>query len=303
MAEGELERARPVVVLTALPLEHEAVRVHLGNPREVPAEEIRFLVGSVRGVQCPVVLAQTGPGNLAAALCVQRAQDQFSPRAVFFVGVAGSLKAEVRLGDVVVGTKIYAYDGVKYLGDEVLVRPDGGAAPVALEQTARHALQGGAWWVRLPRAGGREAPQVHFKPIASGEAVLSSHSAELKDRLRRNYNDAVAVDMESAGLAAAGTRGGVEVMAIRGISDVTDEHKAAADAAGWQQRAAGHAAAACLEVLAALPADGENEVADDPSATRSHARGAVQHNHAQAGGTVYAVQHGDLNLGPGATER
>jgi 8-oxo-dGTP diphosphatase len=41
----------------------------------------------------------------------ERAIAEFAPAAVLFVGVAGALRPQVALGDVVVATHVYAYHG------------------------------------------------------------------------------------------------------------------------------------------------------------------------------------------------
>jgi nucleoside phosphorylase len=89
-----------------------------------------------------------------------------------------------------------------------------------------------------------QPPTVHFKPIASGEVILSAPDTALAARLHASYNDAVAVEMESAGVAqAAHLNRSLPVLSVRGISDRADTGKHRADAAGWQQVAAGCAAA------------------------------------------------------------
>lgn len=87
-------------------------------------------------------------------MIAEQARTRFTPRAIIFVGVAGSLKPDVRLGDVVVASRIYAYDGAKHVSDEVLARPAAWAASHDLLQAAKHALRGTEWtgpaYVREP---------------------------------------------------------------------------------------------------------------------------------------------------------
>jgi hypothetical protein len=60
--------------------------------------------------------------------------------------------------------------------------------------------------------------------------------------------------MDVAGVAQAADHRGVDLVVIRGISDPSDGTKASSDGGGWQQRAARHAAAFALGVIATLPA-------------------------------------------------
>jgi hypothetical protein len=91
---------------------------------------------------------------------------------------------------------------------------------------------------------------VHFKPIAAGDLVLDA-PAESPSRvhLDRNFNDAVAVEMEGAGFANAATKAGVPFLLVRGISDLANGTKRSTDDAGMQETAAQHAALFLTEVI------------------------------------------------------
>jgi nucleoside phosphorylase len=98
-----------------------------------------------------------------------------------------------------------------------------------------------------------QPPRVHFKPIAAGEVLLASRTAPTAERLHRVYNDAAAIEMESAGVSQASQfNRSLPTLIIRGISDRADGGKRAVDEAGWQPRAAAHAAAFTLALAAEL---------------------------------------------------
>lgn len=69
----------------------------------------RFEVGTVVGTRCRVALALTGKGNQSSAVLSVRAIAEFELLAV--VGVAAALWDATPLGDVVVATHVYAYQG------------------------------------------------------------------------------------------------------------------------------------------------------------------------------------------------
>ena len=102
-----------VVVLTALPVEYQAVRRHLRHVRRVPVQGSEFEVGSLPGDSARIVLGQSEEGIVAAAVLAAEAIREFEPRALVFVGVAGALKNDLRIGDVVVATKVHAVHGAK----------------------------------------------------------------------------------------------------------------------------------------------------------------------------------------------
>ena len=240
-----------VVVLTALDVEYQAVRRH------VKAERIfrhsagtLFETGVVVGTRNVIALTRTGPGNTTTALITERAIAMFRPKALLFVGVAGALRNKVRLGDVVVSSKVYAFHGGKVEGLEFLPRPQVWQAPHILDQLTGHVSRTGSW---LKSLNGRQPPAVHFKPLASGEILVNTRHGTVAEHLRTHYSDAVAVDMESVGVAcAAHLNGSFPVLSIRGISDLADGAKATADCAGWQTVAAENAAAFAVALVAAI---------------------------------------------------
>jgi adenosylhomocysteine nucleosidase len=231
-----------VVVLTALELEYQAVRGmltalvcyrHTGGTL--------FEVGRLDGSRCSLAIVRTGPGNTASALIAERAIAMFQPKALLFVGIAGALNDDIDLGDVVVATKVYAFHGGKDNDDGFLARPQTWNAPHELEQLAGYIAQTTSW--RRAIDSGR-TPVVHLKPIAAGEVLLDSLTGSVSEFIRRHYNDAAAIDMESGGAALAGhLNRALPVLSIRGISDYANGAKDSAVRSGWQGVAARHAAA------------------------------------------------------------
>lgn len=283
-----------VVVLTALNLEFRAVKRHLTDARRVrhPQGTI-FLVGNVPDGKHQVALAVIGEGGGSAAVLTERAREMFDPRALLFVGLAGSLKQDIALGDVVVSTKTYAVHGAKETTGSVSARPRAWDAPHPLDQEARHVDLDDDWVRLLPDPARKDRPRVHFKPIAATEVVLRSDDSPLARRLRRHYGDAAAVELESAGAAQAGHLGGLPVLTIRGISGRVDE-KVHADWAGVQDVAAAHAAAFAVALIEALPAADTAPAASSPPVTAAVER--IQHVNAQPGSTVFAVQDGEQRV-------
>jgi len=256
-----------VVMLTALDLECQAIRRRLDDVRLLvhPAGTV-FEVGLLTGTSSRIALAVTGEGNLGAAVVAERAIAMFRPRALFCVGVAGGLKPEIALGDVVVATRVYAVGGGREHDDGFAVRPRAWGAAHELEQAARHVARLGAWCTPPSPLPGRVPPTVHFKPVACGEVVHQATTTEYARRLRDAYDDAVAVEMESAGVAqAAQLNRALPALTVRAISDHADRTKAMCDAAGWQTVAAERAAAFATAVVTVLfgTLDRGSSTADD----------------------------------------
>ncbi|MDQ7909728.1 penicillin-binding transpeptidase domain-containing protein [Phytohabitans sp. ZYX-F-186] len=241
------------VVLTALDEEYDAVRAHLIDLREQRhSMGTIFEVGVLPGRQVRVALALTGQGNTVAAALAERALAMFKPKALLFVGIAGALRDGLRLGDVVVATRVYAYHGGRWEPEGFRARPRVFEAPHELEQIARSVARTfrREGWGRTLDAG---APRILFAPIAAGEVVLNSRTSPLREQINRHYNDAAAIEMESAGAAHAAHLNQALAMVVRGISDLADGDKDWADVTAWRNIACENAAQVAMALIGALP--------------------------------------------------
>src|SRR5207249_3625900 len=138
-----------------------------------------------------------GPGNHRAQNVANYAIMHFDPDIILFVGVAGSLKTDVVLGDVVASTKIYNYHSGKAEKD-FLPRPAVENTSYELEQLARAIARADAWLGRVTERHSDQAknPAVHVGPIAAGEQVDADARSQTHQLIKRFYSDALAVEME-----------------------------------------------------------------------------------------------------------
>lgn len=238
------------VILTALPLEYEAVCAHLKDLQEEEHPEGTvyqrgIFIGDNSAWQIGVV--EIGAGNIRAAMEAERAINYFQPRVAFFVGVAGGVK-DVSIGDVVVATKVYGYESGK-AKSTFEPRPDVGRSTYRMEQRAKAEAKKKDWLNRLSNNSYDTEPKVRVGPIAAGEQVIASTRSTTYKFIKRNYGDALAVDMEGRGfLEATHANEQISALVIRGISDMING-KAAADASGSQESAAHNASAFAFQIL------------------------------------------------------
>jgi len=306
-AKGEFQGG--VVVVTTMELEFRAMRDHLDSWSEDWHKAGTYFVrGQMEGVPWPVILMITGPGNTGSSALGERAIQTFEPRALLVVGIAGGLKKDVRLGDVVVADWIHSYHGGKEDKGGFSARPRGGPAGHRLEQVARAVTVTVPWWEPLSC---NVQPGVHVKPIASGDVVLNSPALPLsrqldrdglRERLRRHFNDAVAIEMESAGaIKAAQLNDDLPFLAIRGISDRADGTKRGDADRKFQPMAAAHAAAfaaAFLRKLAEAEAAREQSRSADAAHDLDARPPSTQIVIGGPGSPVFAVQHGNIYTHP-----
>ncbi|MGH3252168.1 MAG: purine phosphorylase [Trebonia sp.] len=250
---------KTIVILTAMNLEYKAVQARLsGITVQTHPKGTRFEVGHLDNSDVRVALALAGKGNQPAAVITERAVSHFNPVAVIFVGVAGALQPHLALGDVVVANPVYAYHGATSEDDGTTARPRAWELSHRAHHIAAHVERDADWTRQLPE--GNE-PRVHFGPVAAGELALYSGASDVRRWLREHYNDALAVEMEAAGVAQAGhLNDGLPAIMVRGISDFADGTKSATDGDGWQPRAAANAAtfAAALAGELAKELDGSS---------------------------------------------
>jgi nucleoside phosphorylase len=267
---------RIAVILTAIPVEYRAVRSHLQDRKQVVHrsgtvyEVGRF--GSGPGAWT-VAIVQTGPGNDAAALEVERAVQQFGATHALFVGVAGGVK-DVRLGDVVACSKIYGYESGKD-GEQFATRPDVGVPSYELLSRATAVSTLGSWTPPplppgvAPRSPDTPPARALIGPLAAGAKVVASRKSATAELIQRSYSDTLAIEMEGRGFLRAGHASpGLRTLVVRGISDLLNG-KAKADRDGWQEIAAGNAASFAFAVLAELSQAEEQGRAEADSPGRS----------------------------------
>lgn len=249
------------VILTAVPVELRAVCAHLA----VAGEEVHKGTVYERGTftsgtgRWDVFAAELGAGNNSAAFELERAISRFDPAVVMFVGVAGGIK-DVRVGDVVVATKVYGYESGKAEAT-FKPRPDVGNSSYNLVQRARAVARRGDWIGRINGSEVIQSPRAFIGAIAAGERVVASTESSVYKFLKANYGDALAVEMEGRGfLEAAHANPQVSTLIVRGISDLLN-NKSDLDDDARQDMASRHASAFAFEVLNQLT--GESKMSTD----------------------------------------
>lgn len=235
---------RTVLVLTALAEERDSLLALLPRAHTVvhPAGS-RYQVVGLPQPRWRLVVGSTGRGNRAAAVLTERSIAAFAPAAVIFAGIAGALLPAIDLGDIVVATEVYAIHGGREDPGVFRSRPRSWEMSHHLVQLAEQ-LGRDRTWHDLLQTPPATKPKTHLAPIAAGDVVLNDGDSPVARHIRDRYNDAAAIDTESAGVAqAAHLNVATPTLVVRGISDSADGTKSATDRAGCRLLAAEHAAA------------------------------------------------------------
>ncbi|WDZ86916.1 hypothetical protein [Micromonospora cathayae] len=247
-ASGRAGRRADVGILTVLREEMSAVVEVLSR---VPDHRTEQLYGGST-VHLATVEAQGGPlrvvaiqalqpGTHSALVAYQQLRRRFSPPLVLLVGIAGAVRADVRIGDVVLADEVIWYDSRRETADGPQRRGwTQATAPVLRYRVSDFLVRHGTV-VRSP-AG----PEFHLHrgPIGSGNAVVTDADSDIRSWLREVHEKTLAVETEAGGVAQAfyeeidedrALRGW---MTVRGVSDHADRHKGHRD----HEVAARHAA-------------------------------------------------------------
>lgn len=211
-------------------MEHIQVQSHAAS---------EYFEGTLEG--CPVVVVQCGVGKVNAAMCAQVLASVYGVTHIVNTGIAGSLSAELDIGDLVISKDAMYHDfDCVHFGYEMGRVP--GMDVVAFPADAALA--------ELAFAAAEDVNAGHSKigRVASGDLFVAAKSA--KEAIIAKTG-AVCTEMEGAAIAHTAYRNGIPFVIIRAISDKADD-SAEMDYPTFEAIAAHRCAAVTCRLAAAL---------------------------------------------------
>lgn len=199
-------------IIGAMDEEVKKIKESLAEVTVTTVAGMDFYKGVLEGTE--VVVVRSGIGKVNAAICMQILVDKFAVRAVINTGIAGSLKNEINIGDIVLSTNALQHDvdAVAFgypLGQiprmEVLDFP----ASEALIDLAKAACQ-----TVLPNIS------VFEGRVLSGDQFISDK--QKKQWLIDNFAG-YCTEMEGGAIAQAAYLNHIPFLIIRAISDKADD--------------------------------------------------------------------------------
>ena len=201
---------------------------------EMTVEETVEKAGMVfyKGKLCgqKAVIVKSGIGKVNAALCAQILVDMFHVDTLINTGIAGSLNAEINIGDIVIST-----DAVQHDMDTTIFGDPLGQVP----QMDTFSFPADEKLAKLAKEVNEEENpdiQTFMGRIVSGDQFVSS--GEVKERLVSQF-DAMCTEMEGAAIAHAAYLNKVSCVIIRAISDKAD-NSAVMDYPAFERQAIVH---------------------------------------------------------------
>ncbi len=233
-----------VAVLTALTKELDAFLRHIPSWEKVRNSETsnRTYYRSVNKAGISVVAAcAAGMGQLNAALLVQEVINTWSPKKIILVGIAGGLQGEVNLGDIVISDQIVDYEIGKVTPEKLSPRWSVYQSDPGLRDSFLN-FRTNDWLSRIAEkrpSDPKKTPRIHSGVVLSGNKVIADEATA--GALRSVWTRAAAIEMESAGIAAALHQipNSPSFIMVKGICDFADSNKND----NWQEYAADVASA------------------------------------------------------------
>lgn len=176
------------------------------------AAGMEFCQGMMKGKE--VVVVRSGIGKVNAAVCSQILADRYHADAIINTGIAGSLRNEINIGDIVLSQDTLQHD----------MDATGFGYPVGqIPQMEKSVFQGDSQLIQAAReCCAQVAPEigVHVGRVVSGDQFVSSK--EKKTWLKETF-DGYCTEMEGAAIAQTAWLNNIPFLIIRAISDKADD--------------------------------------------------------------------------------
>jgi adenosylhomocysteine nucleosidase len=193
-----------------------------------------FHIGRIFNKECVVVFSRWG--KVAAATTATALIHHFKVSEILFSGLAGSMRSDIRVGDLVIGRKFYQHDmDARPFLEEFEIPLTGTnffeSAPHLIEtahQSLVASISNKTFLSDIPQASldafNISQPTVWVGDIASGDRFFSN-SIE-KQHLLSKLPNLFCVEMEGASVAQVAHEHQVPFTVIRTISDAADDQSA-----------------------------------------------------------------------------
>jgi adenosylhomocysteine nucleosidase len=197
-------------VIGAMENEVSGLKDMMSDVEIVTLAGMDFYHGKLEGKE--VVIVQSGIGKVNAAICTQVLIDRFNVSAIINTGVAGSLRAEINIGDIVISTDAVEHDmNVMPLGYDRGVIPGMETSFFVADDNL----------INLARKCVEETVDVGVFEgrVVSGDLFVSE--LKVKEKLIAQF-DGYCAEMEGGAIAHCACVNKVPFVVIRSISDKAD---------------------------------------------------------------------------------
>lgn len=199
-------------IIGAMEEEVELLKEKMTDTVIIEKAGMKFVKGTLKGQTAVVV--RSGIGKVNAGICTQILADEFQVEAVINTGIAGSLKAEINIGDIVLSTDTMQHDvDAREFGYPLGQIPRMETLTFLADEKLR----------KLAKEVCEEVNpdiQVFEGRVASGDQFVADK--ETKERIIEN-TQAYCTEMEGAAIGQAAYLNKIPYLVIRAISDKADD--------------------------------------------------------------------------------
>lgn len=215
-------------IIGAMDEEVAQVKEHMENVRVETRASMDFYQGTV--YDHPVVVVRSGIGKVNAAICAQILADQYQVDAIINTGIAGSLNADINIGDIVLSTDTVEHD------------MDAVSFGYPLGQIPRMDTLSFAADEKLRTVAKRVCEQVNPEVgVFEGRVVSGDQFISDKDKKQWLVEKfaGYCTEMEGAAIAHTAYLNEIPFLVIRAISDKADD-SASVDYPAFEEKAIEH---------------------------------------------------------------
>lgn len=224
-------------IIGAMEEEVAALKEDMQEKEILVKARMEFCRGKLYGRDAVVV--RSGIGKVNAAVCTQILVDEFGVDALINTGVAGSLNADIDIGDLVISTDAVHHDmDATIFGDPVGQVPRMDVFSFEADESL----------IQKAKAANEKAnPEIRTFSgrVVSGDQFVSS--AEVKERLVSQFH-ASCTEMEGTAIAHTAYLNDVPFVIIRAISDKAD-NSATMDYPAFEKEAIRHSVQLMRELI------------------------------------------------------
>lgn len=199
-------------IIGAMEEEVELLKEKMTDTVIIEKAGMKFVKGTLKGQTAVVV--RSGIGKVNAGICTQILADEFQVGAVINTGIAGSLKAEINIGDIVLSTDTMQHDvDAREFGYPLGQIPRMETLAFLADENLR----------KLAKEVCEEVNpdiQVFEGRVASGDQFVADK--ETKEKIIEN-TQAYCTEMEGAAIGQAAYLNKIPYLVIRAISDKADD--------------------------------------------------------------------------------
>lgn len=196
-------------IIGAMQEEVEILKNDMQQMETKKLAHVEFYTGQLYGVD--VVLMQSGIGKVNAAMTAALLIDQYQPEAVINTGSAGGLGSQLAVGDIIISDEVLHHDVNATAFGYALGQVPGMPLSYPADDNLKNLVQEAVETHKL---------SAHKGLIVSGDSFIGS--AVQKQKILKNFPEALAVEMEAAAIAQVCHQYHMPFIITRAVSDLAN---------------------------------------------------------------------------------